>query len=385
MNKNLVKTSLLLVSSLTVMSGATIAPSLPQMAEVFSDIPNSEFLSKLILTIPALFVAISAPFAGRFIDKYGRLKLLYVAMIVYAIAGTSGYYLNDLYQLLVGRAVLGMTVGTIMTIGTALVGDYYEGDARQKMIGTVAAFTAIGGVVFVGLGGFLADINWRAPFLVYFFALAILPFAFYSLKEPVIEREKRERINKPRHHMLLVIFATGFLMMLMFYMLPVQLPFFLKSLSIEKNIMSGLALAVAITFGAIASVLYPFTKNLLGYYWVYAVAFLLMGIGFIVVSQASDFNMILVGMSISGLGLGNMLPNSNLWVIELSIPERRGRNIGILTTAFFLGQFLSPILVQPFAARYTLATSFGISGILMVLFAIVFLIFGGIRRSATAN
>jgi len=55
---------LLIASTLTVMAGATIAPALPEMNKAFQDIPNSEFLVKLVLTITSLFIAIGAPISG---------------------------------------------------------------------------------------------------------------------------------------------------------------------------------------------------------------------------------------------------------------------------------------------------------------------------------
>ncbi|MEM7762019.1 MAG: MFS transporter, partial [Cyanobacteria bacterium P01_A01_bin.40] len=70
-----VKATLLLVSTLTVMSGATIAPSLPAMQEHFADVENSALLVRLVLTIPALFIAIGGLFAGQLVDKIGRKPL----------------------------------------------------------------------------------------------------------------------------------------------------------------------------------------------------------------------------------------------------------------------------------------------------------------------
>lgn len=54
-----VKETLLLTSTLTVMAGATIAPSLPQIAEVFQDLPSAGMLTKMVLTIPALVIALT--------------------------------------------------------------------------------------------------------------------------------------------------------------------------------------------------------------------------------------------------------------------------------------------------------------------------------------
>jgi MFS family permease len=67
-----VKITLLLISTLTVMAGATIAPSLPAMQAVFADIPNVGYLVWLVLTLPALFIAIGAPLVGVLIDQLGR-------------------------------------------------------------------------------------------------------------------------------------------------------------------------------------------------------------------------------------------------------------------------------------------------------------------------
>jgi uncharacterized membrane protein YhdT len=58
MNRIGLKTTLLLASSLTVMAGALIAPALPKIAEAFEGLPNVVFLSKLLLSIPALFIAV---------------------------------------------------------------------------------------------------------------------------------------------------------------------------------------------------------------------------------------------------------------------------------------------------------------------------------------
>lgn len=151
------------------MAGATIAPSLPQMSEVFKDTPQAVFLSKQVLTLPALMIAIVSPAAGYIIDNFGRLKLLFISLILYAIGGTTGLYLNDLYGILAGRALLGIAVAGIMTTTTTLIADYLDGTERNKFIGLQGAFMALGSIVFVGSGGRLADVGWRYPFLLYFF------------------------------------------------------------------------------------------------------------------------------------------------------------------------------------------------------------------------
>ncbi|AUG99970.1 hypothetical protein CWC46_09235 [Prodigiosinella confusarubida] len=53
---------LLLSSTLTVMSNATIAPALPGLADEFSGTPSADFLVKMLLPLPAFFVVILRQF-----------------------------------------------------------------------------------------------------------------------------------------------------------------------------------------------------------------------------------------------------------------------------------------------------------------------------------
>ena len=59
-----VKITLLVVNTLTVMAGATIAPSLPAMQVQFAAVDNVEYLVRLALTMPALLIALGAPIVG---------------------------------------------------------------------------------------------------------------------------------------------------------------------------------------------------------------------------------------------------------------------------------------------------------------------------------
>jgi MFS family permease len=85
--------------------------------------------------------------------------------------------------------------------------------------------------------------------------------------------------------------------------------------------------------------------------------------------------MVMFGMLFAGLGMGLMIPNANVWVMQLAPPEIRGREIGRLTTFWFMGQFLSPLLLLPFLDHFSQSQLFYvISGILLAL-SIFFLIF----------
>ena len=114
---------------------------------------------------------------------------------------------------------------------TTLIADYYQGQARARFMGMQAAFMNLGGVVFTAAGGFLADVTWQTPFLIYLIALVMVPFAMVALFEP-----KRQAVAQDDgatgqagsgfpFGQLVIVYITAFIMMTVFMMMAIQLPF----------------------------------------------------------------------------------------------------------------------------------------------------------------
>ncbi len=351
------------------MAGATIAPSLPAMRDYFAATPNADYWVRLVLTIPALFIAIAAPFVGTMIDRFGRKPLLTFAVLLYGIAGTSGGVLNDIGMILVGRVLLGLSVAGIMTTATALIADYYTGAARAQFLGFQAGFMGLGGVLFLSLGGFLADVNWRMPFLIYLLALLILPLVVLVLPEPncteAAQNLGADTTEGFPWHIAGLTYLAAFLSQIVFYLIPVQLPFYLKQLVNATASQSGLAIALATLFSAASAIAYKQIKARLSFMGIYAIAFLAMAVGYCVISVAPTYIMVLVGLAIAGGGLGLLMPNMNVCLTSVTPVSLRGRVLGGLTTAFFLGQFISPILSQPLSSVVGLDVTYQLAGGLM--------------------
>lgn len=369
-NSLIVKATLLLSSSLTVMAGATIAPSLPAMRDHFAATPNADYWVRLVLTVPALFIAVSAPLVGTLIDRFGRKPLLALAVLLYGISGSSGVVLNEIGMILVGRVLLGFSVAGIMTTATALIADYYVGADRAQFLGFQAAFMGLGGVVFLSLGGFLSDLNWRLPFLIYLLALLILPLVVFILPEPDRTANAQSSTGEPTGRfpwrLAGLTYAAALLSQIVFYLIPVQLPFHLKQLVSASASQSGMAIALATLFSAASAISYKQVKARLSFISIYTIAFLLMAVGYIVISLALTYNIVLVGLAIAGSGLGLLTPNMNVCLTSITPSNLRGRVLGGLTTAFFLGQFVSPILSQPLSGMMGLALTYRLAGGLMV-------------------
>ena len=376
-----VKLTLLLASSLTIMSMITISASLPDMNQTYSELKYGEELVKLSLSFPALFIALSAAIGGRLIDRFGRLKLLGASLLIYAIAGTSGYWLESLYHILAGRALLGLCVGLSMTIVTTLIADYYEGKARQQFAGLQIAVMSVAGILFITLGGVLADIDWRVPFLLYGFSILILPATLRYLKEPDLHHEKIEHLKNMRSpNIIWLVFFNVMIMWILFFIIPIQIPFYLKSLGIEKNALIGIAIAVSTLFSAISSISFARIRQRLNYRQIFSLGYFLMALAYLAIAYGRSYEMVLLGMILAGLGMGLMIPNANVWVMQLAPQLIRGREIGRLTTFWFLGQFISPIILLPFLRYVSQSQMFFLLALILVGLSILFYILNKIKR-----
>ncbi len=349
------------------MSGATIGPVLPLIGEVFADTPNAALLTRLVLTMPALFIVIASPLAGYLVDKYGRKKLLLAATLLYGISGSAGSWLDTLTAILVSRALLGLSVAGVMTVCITLIGDYYSGAERQRVMGMQNAFMAFGGVLFITGSGFLADISWRAPFLIYATALFLIPAIALLITEParikpVDSQKKRENDRSVPLRTTALIISMAFFGMAMFYMIPVHLPFMLDQFGSMTSTRIGLALSSFVLMGAIVSLNYHRFLRRMTYPAIYLLCFFLLGTGYVLISFAGSYYQIFTGMIIGGIGSGLLMPNSSIWLLSEAPGHLRGRLSGMLTTAVFLGQFLSPIMTQPLVDTLSITAGFLVIG-----------------------
>ena len=376
---NAKKITLLLASTLTVMSGATIAASLPLIRDAFADQENVEFLARLVLTVPALLIAIFSPVAGYLVDRLGRKNLLLAALLLYVVGGVAGGLVDDLSLMLVSRGLLGVAVAFVMTATTTLIADYYEGEERSTFLGQQAAAMSIGGIIFISLGGWLAELSWRAPFGVYGLALLMIPLAGKVLAEPSVAQKSGTpdgpKLVGSERTLIIVLYALLFVTMVVFYMIPVQIPFVLSTTLGASSTQVGLAVATATLAGAIVSLNFQRIRSRLHPAWIYAVAFLSLGTGYVMIYLAPDYYTTVASLFASGLGIGLIMPNTSFLIMNVAPPHSRGRLLGGLSTFLFLGQFFSPIIVTPLAQAYSMRVAFLLAGLLTLGGALGFVLY----------
>ncbi|MFC3450514.1 MFS transporter [Amycolatopsis speibonae] len=361
----LARGTVLAAAPLTIMAAAIIAPSLPAMREVFAGTPGSGLLVKLALTVTSLAIAISAPLSGIVADRVGRRPLLLAGLALYAVAGTAGFFVDDLSLLLVTRAGLGIAVGGIMTAVSTLITDWFSGPSRASFLGLQQAFASLGGVVFLPLAGLLATVSWKAPFWIYSASVIVAVFAVFSLSEPQRSEPAASESRRARlPGRILGVYVLALVATLIFYMAPTQLPFLLEGFGSGPAVIGAVVAGSTLTSvaGALA---FPRLRKRLSPTAITIVSVALLGVGWLVIGTAGTVAQIVAGLLIGGFGVGFVVPNLNLRLAEFARPAQRGRVLSGLVTGIFLGQFLSPLVVQPLVQAIGIAGTFTWTGIAM--------------------
>ncbi|SEJ15885.1 Predicted arabinose efflux permease, MFS family [Sphingobium sp. AP50] len=340
--------SLLLPITLSTMAIVLLAPILPQLMSDFSDVPGYEYWVPMILTIPALCVALFSPFGGMLGDWFGRRRLLLASFLAYALVGVAPLFLTSLPAILISRVGVGVAEALIMVLSTTLIGDYYKGAARDKWLAGQTAFASLSALLFFNLGGQLGVFGWRAPFWVYASALLMFVLVLRHTWEPRCEtgREKAQSTGWagfPWRRMLIIMAITIY-GSIFFYTVQIQASSGLHVLGMSDPARIGFLTSVASIGVPMGTLLYsrigrwPVRGLLL-------LEFILLAIGFGIMGLAREWEAFLMGCFLNQIGAGLLLPTLLVWAMSLLSFEIRGRGAGMWQSSFAFGQFLSPVVV----------------------------------------
>ncbi len=364
------KLTLLLLSITTMMSNVAIVTTLPHLKDHFTTVENIEFLSRLMLTLPSLSIALLAPFLGHIVYRVGRRSSALAALSLFAVAGSAGLYLDSMEELLASRSLLGVAIATLMITATSLVGDYFQGEKRHKFMGLQSAFIAVGGIFFVVGGGFLSDFHWRSPFAIYLVGLLLLPLVYKFLLE---KEHTQTTSDEGLDNSLLGIYFLGFLLMLLFFILPTQIPFLIINHFGASGSLTGAIISSAFVANAIGALSFSKFKRHFSFAKLYVLGMFIISVGFILIGLVSNVYLFFLTSPIMGFGGGLLMTTTSAWMLSLAHQKRRVKSSGYLTSSLFFGQFFSPILFHPFVS-YLGVQNFFISIGLVILIGNIIII-----------
>ena len=356
MKRDLVATgSLMGAGMLIVASGAIVAPSLLALSEFLEGAGNGARAANLFLVMPSVGIVVAAPVAGWLADRFGRWHTLLGSVVLLVVSGVSGYWTDRYSFMLIERFVLGCSLAGIITSSTALLGSLPEEAGRQSLLGKQSAFTNVAGLTYLFLGGQLAAVHWRLPFLIFLWPIVLVPFLVVSLRtEPRARASKAAAspggftawLRGPAMPILLLAWGLGCLTMIFIYSLFTVHPYRMQELGLDDPRLVSLTIMAAAASSAVASWNLRRIGRHLEPYAVFALTFLLFAVGLLGAAVARELWHVALGNLVLGIGMGLPVPNGAAWLSGITPDAWRSRVLGVFNTFVYAGQFLSLWLIQ---------------------------------------
>lgn len=336
---------LLLPITMAVMGSVVLQPVQGLLTRHFAGVPGSEYWVPFLLTVPAIAATGFTVVAGYLADVLGRRPVLLVSMAAYVIAGVGPFFLEHLLPIALCRVAVGLCEGVVLTVTTALLGDYFKGRTRDRLLGLQVAIATISASVLIPVSGYLGSrIGWNGPFLIYGLALVwLLGIALFTW-EPTPDERAGETFGEiswqgfPWFQMARICLVTV-IGAYFFYTVQFEVPTILPQYGVVSSAAIGEWMGLVswgMVAGAIGFLLFvkkPPGILLLAELTVIASTFVLMG-------HARTVPVLIGEAFLNQIGCGALLPTLLTASMRFLPFEHRGRGTGIWQGTMASGQFL---------------------------------------------
>ncbi|MFN3468269.1 MAG: MFS transporter [Novosphingobium sp.] len=370
--------TIVLTGFLPIIAIVSMFPAVPAMIAHFADDPSAQTKVPAMVSAPGLTVAILALFAGLMVDRFGRRRLLLASTALYGFVGLMPMFLDDIDQIYASRLLLGVAEAAILTTVNTLIGDYWNEAGRRRWLTLQGVLGPFFGSAVIFTSGYLAAISWNAVFLIYAVGFAVFAAMLAFIYEPENDETARKMLgigasaSTPFPWAGVFLFATVTLLGgILYYVFIINGGMVWKELGVSDPAEIGRLTTIPSMFVIVGAVIFWATTRF-GPRVQLAVFLLLLGSGLAVIGMATDWKGMVAGMALQQTGAGMAVPTLIAWAQSYLPFEHRGRGMGVWTSAFFLGQFASPLLVS--LARTisgTMQGAFVISGAIGMAVALV--------------
>ncbi|KAA9395775.1 MFS transporter [Kocuria coralli] len=354
-----------------------VVPVLPQYAASFN---VGVAAASAVISAFAFCRLVFAPAGGRILDRIGERRTYLTGLVIVAASSFATAFATSYWQLLLFRGLggIGSTMFTVSAMG--LIVRLSPVTERGRISGLYGSTFLIGGILGPVIGGLLAGIGLRAPFIIYGVAILIAAAVVYLRISPDALGDKASRSAQPRMEFrqawefgayraaLVSGFANGWTS----YGIRVALvPLLASAVFGAGPVLSGIALTIYAAGSAVALTFTGRLADQMGRKPLVITGLLVAGTMTIVIGLTDNVYVFAVASFVAGIGSGTLNPGQQAAVADVVGPHRSGGQVlSRFQMSMDAGQIVGPILAGALVDATGFGWAFGLSGLLLILAAL---------------
>lgn len=341
------------ISALSALPGLAVSPILGQMSAIFPH--ASEFDIQLLSSLPSLLTIPFILLSGKLTERVNNITLLQAGLVIFALSGVLYLFSTQMWQLIAVSALLGIGAGIIVPLSTGLISRHFEGRYRTQQFGLSSAITNVTLVLATMLTGYLAEVNWHLPFVIYLVPVLSLLLSF-SLKrdsvssKPVVEADAG-RIDKRR---LVGLMAFYGLITYLVIIVSFNLPFLMKEYHFDTGasgiIISLFFLAIMLP-GFFLNPVLSFLGSLTKFTSLSCIA-----VGMLLILMSGSEWVLGIGAVFIGLGYGVMQPVIYDQTTRVADTSKVTFALALVMAMNYLAILLCPVIIDTLQSLFHIHT-----------------------------
>lgn len=356
------------ISALNALPGLAVSPILGKLSTIFPG--STELDIQMLSSLPSLLIIPFIILSGKLTEKINIIKLLQIGLVIFSLSGLLYLLSGKMWQLIAVSALLGIGSGLIVPLSTGLISHFFTGGYRTKQFGYSSAITNITLVMATSLTGYLAEINWHLPFVVYLFPLISIVLSYYLKSNMTLDTSEIKPADvilpdsNPSdtaygksgiqvNHLLQIMSFYGLITYLV-VIVTFNLPFLMKSYhftSGNSGIMISLFFLAIMTPGFFLNRIVASWKKKTKFYCLLLVA---AGMGLILISHTEW--LIGLGCILIGFGYGVVQPIAYDKTTRTALPNKITLALAFVMSMNYLAILLCPFIIDLFQSLFNVSS-----------------------------
>ena len=320
----------------------------PVLSGVHEHYPNIDVsLVQMLVTVPTLVGVLFALLTGWLALHISKKKIFLFAALAAGITGLVPLASDSFTVLFLSRAMYGMSLGIVVSLVTALVADFFDGDERVQVMGIQGASVGAGMVLVTTLAGIVGRTDFHHAyylsilgFIAFFAILVLLPEI--PVSKPEKGQKKKIRLNREVFRMAAFIFAEGFFIIIFTTNLAMHLSGPLKGDAAIAGIITGVFSAAQILMGILLGRIAKVTKR-----YTLPVAMFSLAAGYLLRAFfPGTLPVLMISAVLCGYSPSVYCAKSMQEVTTVVDQDSTPMAASLLTCSLMLSQFVSPVVIN---------------------------------------